>query len=381
MEFRDRRGFQSPSARRRKLFPRSSNHNGLSKLHYLAEKKPEVLYFGSSRVEIGLPAKAELFPGKSVYNAGTQASTLGNVIPLMEHVLSGYTPRVIVLGLDFATFTTEPSQVDFDMSLLSASSTEYRIRRFFHDLTRALSPEATMNSLRSIRALLADHPYDETDEPASLLGQASDAEMERLTIVRGKNIEAFQWALRFAYGPSLDENDGSFKKRIDDGLKMLDAFVALACTRQITLRIFYNPRHALAEHGLNRGYWPVLEYWKGELGQMSTKYQQDGCDVRIFDFSGYNSITTESVLGVTATTGLRNYWEASHYKSVVGEMILRRLFSLNDASLPPDFGRELSQATSAEINALVRAEQKAYQGSHAEEIAIAKKWATGGRAQ
>lgn len=356
------------------LFPRTTNQNGLSKLHYITEKKPDVLFFGSSRVDIGLPAKHEYFAGKSVYNAGMQASSLGNTIPLIRHVLALYEPQVVVLGLDFVTFTSKPSSADLDMFILSSGIIEYRIKRFFHDIKRTLTIQSTKDSLHAIRAFLTGHSYDPIDSPMYINGQASDAEMERLTKHRGKNIEAFKWALGFAYGSSSEQATRRLEKNITEGLIMLDEFVALACAHKIQLRIFYNPRHALAEHALSRGReWAVLEHWKNELGKMATRYQSN-CDFKIFDFSGYNSITSESVLGITATSGLNNYWEASHYKSGVGEMILKRLFSVDISSLPSDFGRELTAATSAEINSTVRREQKLYQESHAREIALVEKW-------
>lgn len=353
------------------IFPRSTNHSALSKLHYLSMEKPEVIYFGSSRTEIGLPADPELVGGRTVYNAGLSANTLGNTLPLIRHVLAISEPKAIVLGVDFVSFLPQPSALsNLDMSLLSSGITEYRFKRLFHDIKRTVTIETTANSIHSLSALFAGKPYDEIDSPASIGGQASDAEMERLTRGRGKNVRAFQRKLQFAAGqpPSWET--------IDSGLRMLDDFVASVCQSKVAIRIYTNPRHALAEQMLDQnGAWPQVELWKGTLGEIATRYQPQ-CDIKVYDFSGYNSITTEPAVHLTPTKGLNHYWEASHYKGLVGAMILRRLFATDASTLPLDFGRELTKETVNEVNVQVRREQKNYFATHANEIAMANRWAS-----
>lgn len=355
----------------RSFFPRTTNHSALSKLHYLAVEKPEIVYFGSSRVEIGLPAAVDYFGRRTVYNAGLSANTLGNTVPLMKHFLAIAEPKVLVLGVDFVGFSARPGALsNLDMSLLSNGIVEYRLKRFLHDLKRTITVDVTMHTARSIWALWTGGRYDEILGVGSILGQTSDAEMMRLTVGRGRSVTAFQRKLKLADGPPPTTGD------VADGIAMLDDFVGIACARRIVLRVFYNPRHALAEHMLirNNG-WLRLEQWKVELGKIATKYSVR-CDVKAFDFSGYNSITTESAASLTPANGLRNYWEASHYKTVVGEMILGRLFSLTNVGVPEDFGRELTEESAPHVNLAVRNEQLAYLAAHGEEVALAHKWAT-----
>jgi hypothetical protein len=353
------------------IFPRTTNHSALSKLHYLSMEKPEVIYFGSSRTEIGLPADPDLVGGKTVYNAGLSANTLGNTLPLIQHILAISAPKAIVLGVDFVSFLPKPSPLsNLDMSLLSSDITEYRFKRLFHDIKRTLTIESTANSMHSLSALYADKPYDEIVGPASIGGQTSNAEMELLTTVRGKNLHAFQRKIQMSAGPPPDW------KAIEVGLHMLDDLVASVCQRRVAIRIYTNPRHALAELMLDQnGAWPQVERWKGKLGEIATRYQPQ-CDIKVYDFSGYNSITTEPAVHLTPTKGLNHYWEASHYKSLVGAMILRRLFATDASTLPLDFGRELTKETVNEVNVQVRREQKDYIATHADEIATANLWAS-----
>jgi hypothetical protein len=47
-----------------------------------------------------------------------------------------------------------------------------------------------------------------------------------------------------------------------------------------------------------------------------------------YDFSGYNSITTNNC----------NYYETSHYRPHIGELIAGRIFKDKNISIPNDFG-------------------------------------------
>ena len=352
----------------RSNIPRTTNHSALSKLHYIYQQQPDVMYFGSSRVEVGMPVEPVLFKPMSVYNAGLSANSLGNTVPLIMHVLGGYSPKVIVLGVDYFSFTAKPSPLsNLDMSLLSENFSEYRLKRLLHDVKRSVTVDTSHNSITALRALYTDRPYDAIDGVASVGGQTSKNEMLRLTATRGHYVKAFQRTLQYANSapPTTAE--------IRAGLNMFEDFVAVACARKITVRVFSNPRHALAEYLLAKnGHWGEVERWKAALADIATRHKSD-CDLKIFDFTGFNSVTTEPIGPMTAAAGLENYWEASHYKDNVGKLILKRMFA-DDPSLPTDFGRELDNETVSVINPLVRRNLEEYEASHPKEIRLATDW-------
>ena len=348
--------------------PRTTNHSALSKLHYIYEQQPEVMFFGSSRVEVGLPVEPELFAPMSVYNAGLSANTLGNTIPLIKHVLGGYTPKVIVLGVDYISFTAKPGALsNLDMSLLSTNFSEYRVKRLFHDIKRSVTVDASKNSLTAFQAFYSVRPYDPIVGVGSHRGQTSEPEMIRLTATRGHYVKAFQRTLQYAHlSPPAAADVGA-------GLTLFEDFVAAACARKITVRVFSNPRHALAEYMLSKnGHWGDVERWKAALADIATRYQP-GCDIKIFDFSGFNSVTTEPIGRITPAAGLAKYWEASHYRDNVGKLILRRIFSA-DPTLPADFGHELNNDSVHVINSSVRENLQQYESSHEKEIQLATEW-------
>jgi hypothetical protein len=352
------------------LFPRTTNHSALSKLHFIAEQQPEVLYFGSSRVEVGLPVDTALFKTPSVYNAALSANTLGNTLPLIKHVMAGYTPKLIVLGVDFMSFTTKANpESNLDAALLSSSFSEYRFKRLLHDLKRAVTVDATSHTITSLRALAAGGRYDQITGPASVRGQTSEQEMLRLTATRGQYVQAFQRTLKYAASPPPGPAD------IQAGLLMFEEFIASACARKITVRVFSNPRHALGEYMLAKnGHWEAVAAWRSALADIASRYQ-GACDLKLFDFAGFNSVTAETIEGMSAAAGLANYWEASHYRETVGKLILKRMFA-PDATLPADFGHDLNRASVADINRRDAAAREQYEAAHGKEIALANAWLT-----
>ena len=76
----------------------------------------------------------------------------------------------------------------------------------------------------------------------------------------------------------------------------------------------------------------------------------------VWDFSGFNSITTDNL----------NYYEALHFRASTGELVLKRIFGAPDSTgVPADFGTLLTpQNVEARIAAL-RRERQTYLTSHA----------------
>lgn len=66
----------------------------------------------------------------------------------------------------------------------------------------------------------------------------------------------------------------------------------------------------------------------------------------MWDFSDVNSITNDRIPPIGDTSPLRYFWEYSHYRKAMGDLILDRIFNYSDPSrpLPADFGVRLTGA-------------------------------------
>lgn len=110
------------------------------------------------------------------------------------------------------------------------------------------------------------------------------------------------------------------------------------------------------------------------MTEATARRHAHGCDVRLFDFAGYNSITTDPVPHVSGRETLQHYWEGSHYREEVGRLMLDRMFDVRVEDVPPDFGRELTPATIGTVLDLIRMEERRYVEMQAPSIALLREW-------
>jgi hypothetical protein len=152
----------------------------------------------------------------------------------------------------------------------------------------------------------------------------------------------------------------------------LRKLIELARMHKIRLVAFIPPDHALEMEALRRkGLWPVFERWKRELvcEFYNAAATQPYPDIVLWDFSGYNSITTQAVPRSTAQGAVMGYWDPIHYATSTGDKILPTVLRLNDdAHDGVDFGVELTTSNIESHLAQLRAAQASYEASHPDDL-------------
>jgi hypothetical protein len=117
-------------------------------------------------------------------------------------------------------------------------------------------------------------------------------------------------------------NDPKFlKHRVNPGnhlkgaMKDLGEIVRLAEAHHVRLVLFINPLHknVFLDSGVD------FDRFKRALSHLSGFY----------DFSGLNSVTTDNF----------NYYETSHYRWHVGDLVIARIFNDRNVKVPEDFGQ------------------------------------------
>jgi hypothetical protein len=92
----------------------------------------------------------------------------------------------------------------------------------------------------------------------------------------------------------------------------------------------------------------------------------------LWDFSGYNDITTEMVpANEDSKTRMRWYWESSHYRTETGDMILNRMFQIasGESTQGSDFGVLLNRATLEAHLSSIRLARQRYAEQRPQEVA------------
>jgi hypothetical protein len=160
----------------------------------------------------------------------------------------------------------------------------------------------------------------------------------------------------------------------ETSLDYIRRIVAFCRTQGVDLRIFIAPEHA---HQLEItsaiGEWASLENAKRALVQLladDAARHPDAPPIPLWDFSGYSSVTTEALPQSGSRAEMKFYWDSSHFKDIVGDFVLDRLFGLNHPrrEVPPDFGVRLTPATIDVMLAQLRVDQLAYRRSHPEDV-------------
>lgn len=316
----------------------------------MLHRRPLGLILGSSRADIGVSPEHPVFPVGDSFNAAMSGQQIWESRRLLEALLMrpGAKPQLVVVGLDFFAFNALVP-VPFDYSEDNFRPLR-RIELAFSISTVFDSGRTLVRQNREVQlaqgGLLLENGFRD------YIGNPQLSAPERF---RGSE----DGYLRYTYRPapgcewrSARDADGA------DTYNEFRSLLTLAHQHGIDLRLFVSPSHArqwetLAASGL----WQQFEDWKRRLAYLNRQEAQrfSQPELPLWDFSGYNSVTTEPVLR-ERELGMLNYWDSSHYRKEVGDMVLDRMFQYRNPSrhVPDNFGRLLTVDTVEQVLADVR---------------------------
>lgn len=342
-----------PSPAQQKIMPWGKTY---AAYHY----RPEVVYLGSSRTEIGLATDSPLFAGKRVFNLAISGASLGDAINMLRHTSAAQRPETVIWGIDYGwQFREKSGNTDFASGLVARDSS-YPLRRAVLDLERSASMATTGATVKILTG------FDDQKCPSLLAtyGWKSTACLEYIMADEGGTAKAFEEVLK-RREPQARPDDVAATSRL------LDRTLGEFCGQGTVFRLYLQPIHALAE----LSYWATsrddLDDWKRALTRVVDGRRRQGCDVRLLDFSGFNRITSEEIPQATGRENMRYYWEQSHYRREVGELILERLFTDTppDDAGQDDFGVALTGETIEGHLARTRQDRRRYIEEHPRETA------------
>lgn len=337
----------------RELRPGREKLSAWGKTYALARFRPGIVYVGNSRTELGLPTRTALFAGKEVFNGGLPGASLGDASAMVRHAGAVGRLETVIWGIDAPSFYMETGNTDFDRELV-ATDRLYLVRRWLINVKRALTTDMSMDSIRLLRGTFGRSCHSNL----ALYGQRDEVCVrQRSEGWRGTSHAIVPRVREYIRGTGPTA----------EAMAALDNSLADLCKAGSQVRLFIHPTHAMTSDALYRaGKWAAMEAWQGQLAALGQRHRAAGCDARIFDFSGFNSITTEAVPQASGASDMLYFWETSHYRDNVGEMILHRLFGRDDG-IPADFGVELTPRTVGGHLAAQRAARDRYHLDHPHE--------------
>lgn len=333
--------------------------------YYLALKRQaRTLMLGNSRVAIGLDPKHPGWPedGHPVFNLGLPGSAIDEVAVYLDAYLQQQPLKRVVVGIDMIMLSALQYAPD-DQSFIVESFAPWS----FH-INNLFSIHTFSDSLETLRKQNR-FKYPDYREDGMM---AESFKANRVT--RDGYLETFHWAEQ----NYLEFKPVFIRTNPENGASRYDAFkdiLRLAHEHQFELIVFIAPMHAryLELFSFSR-LWSKYEDWKRDMVRLVGQHRLTNPDdppVLLWDFSGYNTITSEAVPPAgDKTTAMKYYWETSHFKKEAGDLVLDRILNYRspDRPLPDDFGVLLSPDNIEQHLATIRAQRLVYRSQRQDEI-------------
>jgi len=308
--------------------PALNYHARLNKALELIRRRPRSLIFGSSRAALGLdpndPALSDL--PKPLFNAGLDGATISELRAYILHAIANQPDvKCIILGLDFSMFLgPERQAADFKQSRLEKRQTDQT------DIRDAL---LSLDAVRESMACLSKNMHGATHDEDYYLPSGQRNPLNMLTAAPAK-----RWSVSLGGKETAHTEPLRYNKQL---LKNVHDIVDVCKQKNIDLHVFISPAHYLDSEAIrSAGNWLDSMQWKRDLVQI----------VPFWDFSGYNSITTEPI-----SQRMQNYIDALHYTPRVGSSILQTVFGKSDSKNA--FG---TYCTTSNIDTVIQQDENAH---------------------
>jgi len=355
----------------------------LTKAYQMIRTKPEIVVLGNSRVESGIDTDlASEVAKRNIFNVGLPGSTIYELYRYLQHAQAIRPLTRAVLALDVYSFNTNWARTanDYLEERLRVHPDGSRVRYLNLNRIRDLrNLYLSISSLDSARFTVLNQNQDwASDRTDTGFNPMVDAEYY---FDRGYHHVFFRKAQGYYrnsqrrgmnFAPSDEWPEGAMRYFRD---------IVAFCRREgIALRLYIHPYHAhVLEIMRMTGIWSQFEDWKRQVVAIVAEdadRHPDSPPIQIWDFSGYNAVTTEPVPpeGDVASV-MRWYWEASHYKKAVGTEIVKVMYQVGvPAPGARPFGVRIDDSTIEQHLADIRAMGQQYRHDRAEEVADLEAW-------
>ncbi|NJO78095.1 MAG: hypothetical protein HC827_05905 [Cyanobacteria bacterium RM1_2_2] len=329
------------------LKPQSNDDARRFKAINVTRIKPKTIVLGTSRADIGIdPEHPVLSAHAPAYNLSIPAGDMYEAMRYFQHALVNQPDlKQVVLGIDLVAFEHREDVGKLDPEQAARLETTSYVQ---HLPSLVFSTDTLTSSFSTLTANLKGEPVREYYLSNGRLIRFNPPEMP---------IEAvFGLHLKSAYFES-------WYKDFQLSQQQMDAFrtIVETCEQQgIDLKVFISPAHVTQWEALRTsGLWSTFEDWKREVVNITP----------VWDFSGYNSITTEPL-----TEEMHNYLESSHYVKEVGDLVLNRVFRHELRTVPNDFGTRITTANVDAHLAKIRADRSKWVRRNADVVQLVEQW-------
>lgn len=316
----------------------------LYKANRILTEKPTGIILGSSRVMAGIdPEDLKAITGDQGYNCGLAAANIEEVYKYFLHALYAQPNlKTVILGLDFFCFNAyEETKEDLPRFLHGESPLILeRLPAMFSYSALKAGVQTFYNNFR-LTPLDIFYPNGMFNPEIAASNEANP--------IMSKEHEYIKAIHKSGMYREFEINEESIKK--------FESLVAICKERNIILKVFINPVQAVYwEAMFQHGYWEKMEALKRRLANIHP----------LWDFGGFNAITSQ----VRKSPDNLLYYECSHFRPLLGKVILDILFDRNFS--PIQFGYFLEPEMIEENLFAMRQERESWALAHTHIIAELK---------
>lgn len=310
----------------------------ITKFYTAKRSDAKVLLIGTSRTEHINPEFLQRYTNDKIYNLGLPGSGVDVQKKNIEYFIEKRNISMIIIGLDFFSFN--PKNIDQEAE---SRSSRYQDDYLSDYLDSLLSIKTLKKSIKTLKDNIKNehlgidytNGWRNYENDYNLIKKYGNSHIERKVVEQIKDYSSKIY--NFNYPPFKEPSS------ISKPLNELKEIVQLCKENNVKLYMFISPLYSeITDLIYKRGYNETYTYWKKEL----SKYEN------IYDFSGYNSITTN----------LSNYVDGSHYQTKLAPLMFAKIFNDMSVDVPLDFGIVLN---SKNIDAILK--QQDLRGKQASE--------------
>ncbi|MCX7278442.1 MAG: hypothetical protein NTZ15_14135 [Burkholderiales bacterium] len=368
----DRAGFN-------RIKPAAGAHGSMAKAYQVLRVQPGALILGNSRAEVGFDPQHPAWPAAAqpVFNLALPGTDTSTSVQSLQHVLAspGAHPKVVVWGVDFMDFLVDPRTPPSSPAgagsggrWLTQGDGAANPTRWRHQLRDYAESTLTMGALLdSAQTLASQRNAYASDLTPQGFNPMQDyvkisADEGYWNVFRQKDVANLQAYLRRP--KSILDAGGRSSYALED----LRRVIQLCQQNGIELHLVVYPYHAhLLQIMRLSGHWPVFEDWKRALVRTVEQASAPGQLVPLWDFSGFNRYANEDIPPRgDRKSQMQWYWEAGHFKSALGGLVLDRVLGHGTPDLA--WGVQMQPVNLEAHIATLQAQERDYRLSHAADV-------------
>ena len=328
----------------------------IAKAEMLRRGPWDVVILGSSRAQVGIDPSDSLWEGARVINGALTATNLLELAGVMEYAAEVSRPKRVIFMVDFLMFDENRApQSGFAKSRFNTdrSLAEYHTGSL-------LGAHATASSWQVLKDWARSKPsrYDESGHALGIGHRSKYTARYRFK----RTLENFLEGMyaHYLYSPT----------RVDCFRRLVRT--CLANGTELTVAI--SPVHALQLEAIRQaGLWLDFERFKRDLvAVVSQEEESFSIPVAVWDFTSFAGPNAEPVPPAEDPADMNWYWESSHYKSELGQLVLKRV--IGDPQPVKDwasnFGTQINAANVEQHLSKLRRQREDYVASHPEDMAL-----------